>query len=85
MYMKCRGTGSRTVVLVSGGRNAGDIWSMTADPKNERPVFAEVARFTRVCAYDRPGTIRQDDKLSPSTPVSSRPRRSPQQRTSTPC
>ena len=69
MYMKCRGTGSRTVVLVSGGRNAGDIWSMTADPKNERPVFDEVAKFTRVCAYDRPGTIRQDDTLSPSTPV----------------
>jgi len=69
MYMECSGTGSPTVVLVSGGRNAGDIWSVTADPKNERPVFAEVARFTRVCAYDRPGTIRQDDKLSPSAPV----------------
>jgi pimeloyl-ACP methyl ester carboxylesterase len=69
MYMRCRGTGSPTVVLVSGGRNAADIWSVTADPKNERPVFDEVAKFTRVCAYDRPGTIRQDDTLSPSTPV----------------
>jgi pimeloyl-ACP methyl ester carboxylesterase len=69
MYMKCRGTGSPTVVLVSGLGNAADIWSVTADPKNERPVFAEVARFTRVCAYDRPGTTRTDDKLSPSTPV----------------
>ena len=69
MYMKCRGTGSPTVVLVSGLGNAAGIWSVTADPKNERPVFAEVARFTRVCAYDRPGTTRTDDKLSPSTPV----------------
>jgi pimeloyl-ACP methyl ester carboxylesterase len=69
MYMECRGTGSPTVVLVSGRADAGDIWSVTADPKNERPVFDEVAKFTRVCAYDRPGTRRQDDKPSPSTPV----------------
>ena len=69
MYMTCHGTGSPTVVLVSGGRDAADIWSVTADPKNERPVFAEVAKFTRVCAYDRPGTTRADDKPSPSTPV----------------
>src|SRR5215210_1953116 len=69
MYMKCRGTGSPTVVLVSGLGNAADIWSATSDPKHERPVFAEVAKFTRVCAYDRPVTTRQDGKLSPSTPV----------------
>ncbi len=71
MYMKCRGTGSPTVVLVSGLGNAADVWSVTSDPKNERPVFAEVAKFTRVCAYDRPGTTRvtDDDKPSPSTPV----------------
>ena len=71
MYMECQGKGSPTVVLVSGLGNAADIWSVTADPKNERPVFAEVAKFTRVCAYDRPGTIRvtDEDKLSPSTPV----------------
>jgi pimeloyl-ACP methyl ester carboxylesterase len=67
--MRCRGTGSPTVLLVSGLGNAADIWSVTTDPKNERAVFDEVAGFTRVCAYDRPGTIRQDDKPSPSTPV----------------
>ena len=67
--MTCRGKGSPTVVLVSGLGNAADTWSVTADPKNERAVFDEVANFTRVCAYDRPGTIRQDEKLSPSTPV----------------
>jgi pimeloyl-ACP methyl ester carboxylesterase len=71
IYMECRGKGSPTVVLVSGLGNAADIWSVTADPKNERAVFDEVAGFTRVCAYDRPGTIRvtDDDKPSPSTPV----------------
>jgi pimeloyl-ACP methyl ester carboxylesterase len=69
MYMKCRGSGSPTVVLVSGLGDAGDVWSVTADPKNEPPVFDEVAEFTRVCAYDRPGTTRTDDKPSPSTPV----------------
>ena len=69
IYMTCQGTGSPTVVLVSGRPDAGDIWSVTADSKNGRPVFDEVAKFTRVCAYDRPGTMRQDDKLSPSTPV----------------
>ena len=69
IYMTCRGTGSPTVVLVSGLGDAADVWSVTADPKKERPIFAEVARFTRVCAYDRPGTRRTDDKPSPSTPV----------------
>jgi pimeloyl-ACP methyl ester carboxylesterase len=71
IHMECRGKGSPTVVLVSGLGNAADAWSVTADPKNERAVFDEVANFTRVCAYDRPGTIRvtDDDKPSPSTPV----------------
>jgi pimeloyl-ACP methyl ester carboxylesterase len=71
IYMKCQGSGSPTVVLVSGLGNAADIWSVTTDPKNGPPVFDEVAKFTRVCAYDRPGTIRvtDDDKPSPSTPV----------------
>ena len=42
---------------------------MIADPKHGRAVFAEVAGFTRVCAYDRPGTRYLDETLSPSTPV----------------
>jgi alpha/beta hydrolase fold len=32
-------------------------------------VFPKVGKFTRVCAYDRPGTTRMDGTLSPSTPV----------------
>jgi pimeloyl-ACP methyl ester carboxylesterase len=69
MYMECRGTGSPTVLLVSGLGNAADVWSATSDPKNGRPVFDAVAKFTRVCAYDRPGTRRTDDTPSPSTPA----------------
>jgi D-alanyl-D-alanine carboxypeptidase len=56
MYLECRGTGSPTVVLVSGKGNRADIWN-TPNPEKPGPVvFTEVARLTRVCAYDRPGT-----------------------------
>jgi len=69
MFLQCRGTGSPTVVLVSGLDAAADVWTgYQADPS--LAVFARVARFTRVCAYDRPGTPVGDD-LTPSrsTPV----------------
>ena len=32
-------------------------------------MFPQVGKFTRVCAYDRPGTTRFDGTLSPSTTV----------------
>jgi len=54
MYLNCRGTGLPTVVLVSGLRASADDWSMAE--KAAPAVFPEVAKFTRVCAYDRPGT-----------------------------
>lgn len=58
MYLKCQGTGSPTVVLVSGRTDRSDIWQTLADPTNSGPaVFPAVAKFTRVCAYDRPGTV----------------------------
>src|SRR5215212_577908 len=74
MYMECHGKGSPTVVLVSGFRGARDDWSSVIDSKGEpKPsgsaVFPKVGKFTRVCAYDRPGTTRMDGTLSPSTPV----------------
>ena len=52
MYLECRGSDSPTVILESGYRNDGDIWSAALEP-GMNTVFAEVARFTRVCAYDR--------------------------------
>jgi hypothetical protein len=74
MYLECRGTGSPTVVLVSGFRGAHDDWTNVVDPAgdpklSDSAVFPEVGSFTRVCAYDRPGTTLQDGTPTPSTPV----------------
>lgn len=75
--LQCRGRGSPTVVLVSGGGGAHDEWTNVADPAeptaalkpSESAVFPRVARFTRVCAYDRPGTMLLNDEPALSTPV----------------
>jgi pimeloyl-ACP methyl ester carboxylesterase len=32
-------------------------------------VFSQISKFTRVCAYDRPGTTRNDNVVTDSTPV----------------
>ena len=75
MYIECRGNGSPTVVLVAGQRGSAAEWSITesrAVPPHAA-VFDAVARFTRVCAYDRPGTpvgesfSRSDPALQPTT------------------
>ncbi len=66
MYLGCRGTGSPTVVLVAGLRGSAEDWNITE--QSEPTVFAEVAKFTRVCAYDRPGTP-VGEKPSRSDPV----------------
>ncbi|MEU7824809.1 alpha/beta hydrolase [Catellatospora sp. NPDC049133] len=55
VYLECHGTGSPTVVMQSGFGNAGDIWSLAdAQPPAVAPG---VAAFTRVCVYDRPGSL----------------------------
>ena len=66
MYLKCRGTGSPTVLLVSGLRASADDWNIL--DKSKPTVFAEVGKFTRVCAWDRPGTP-VGEKPSRSEPV----------------
>jgi pimeloyl-ACP methyl ester carboxylesterase len=66
MYLECRGAGSPTVVLVAGLKGSAEDWNIT---KQSKPtVFAEVAKFSRVCAYDRPGTP-VGEKPSRSDPV----------------
>jgi pimeloyl-ACP methyl ester carboxylesterase len=58
IYLKCKGTGSPTVVLVSGRSDRSDIWQTLAETANlGLAVFPAVANFTKVCTYDRPGTI----------------------------
>jgi pimeloyl-ACP methyl ester carboxylesterase len=69
LYLECRGSGSPTVLLEAGFRSRADYW--TADliqPDAPRTmVFPGVAAFTRVCAYDRPGTTSVvDGALQPS-------------------
>ena len=68
MYLECRGSGSPTVILESGYRNDADIWSTELEA-GMSPVFSQVAKFTRVCAYDRPGTFLDADHLGRSTTV----------------
>jgi len=66
MYLECRGIGSPTVVLVAGLRGSAEDWNI-AEKQGPR-VFPEIAKFTRVCAYDRPGTP-VGEKPSRSDPV----------------
>ena len=56
IFLECHGSGIPTVIFESGYRNDADIWSAQLEP-GASAVFPEVARFTRVCAYDRPGTF----------------------------
>jgi pimeloyl-ACP methyl ester carboxylesterase len=77
MYLQCRGHGGPTVVLISGLGDRADIWGAAAltGPHADQPrahpgpaVLPATARFTRVCAYDRPGTAT-GTASSRSTPV----------------
>jgi pimeloyl-ACP methyl ester carboxylesterase len=81
IHLECRGAGSPTVILLSGYRNNADIWSIAIDGTKQEArraagptgtkemVLPGVAGMTRVCAYDRPGTILDADHLSRSDPV----------------
>jgi hypothetical protein len=44
LHLKCIGTGSPTVILEAGQGGGSDDWDI---------VMPEVAKHTRVCAYDR--------------------------------
>ena len=68
MFLECRGSGSPTVILESGYRDSADNWSTPLEP-GKNTVFPQVAKFTRVCAYDCPGTARDANHLSRSTQV----------------
>jgi pimeloyl-ACP methyl ester carboxylesterase len=57
------------VVFESGAGNGADIWSFREPGSTRRPVLPAVARFARVCAYDRPGTSLQSGRPSRSDPV----------------
>ena len=77
IYLQCEGAGKPTVVLVAGQGGRANDW--TAQPDNDgllraspSTVYPGVAKFTRVCAYDRPGTtaaLVSGLELTASTPV----------------
>jgi pimeloyl-ACP methyl ester carboxylesterase len=82
LYLRCQGTGSPTVILESGIHDSSDPWNLTdtqAPVLASPAVFPGVAKFTRVCEYDRPGTLRYTNPgavTTRSTPVAM-PRRLP--------
>ena len=86
LYLECQGTGTPTVVLEAGYRASARYWSEDLrQPQTPRTmVLPAVAGFTRVCAYDRPGTIAAADegddddvRISRSDPVP-QPRTAPE-------
>ena len=58
LHIHCLGSGSPTVILESGFGWHGYYWSL---------VQKEVARFTRVCSYDRAGYGLSELTLNPRT------------------
>lgn len=68
LHLECRGAGSPTVVFEAGTGDLARIWSMAPFGPGEA-VLPAVARFTRVCAYDRPGTYLLPDDRSRSDAV----------------
>ena len=72
MFLQCRGQGGPTVVLISGFGNPGGAWTVLPDGVAPPAVLPGVAGFTRVCAYDRPGTLLDaaaPDDQSRSDPI----------------
>lgn len=68
LFLECRGTGMPTVVLEAGTGDLAEVWSLA--PFGPGPaVLPATAKFTRVCAYDRPGTYLLPDRFSRSDPV----------------
>ena len=74
MFLECKGEGSPTVILESGIHDSSEYWvNIQPNPPAVGPdVFAAVAEHTKVCRYDRPGTLIPGDKAAltdRSTPV----------------
>ena len=68
LYLECRGSGFPTVVLEAGLRSRGDVWTGSRRGVGTG-VASRVSRFTRVCFYDRPGTLARFPDVSRSDPV----------------
>jgi pimeloyl-ACP methyl ester carboxylesterase len=74
IYLECQGTGGPTIILIGGYRSSSMYWTDDLlQPESPRTmVLPGVAKATRVCAYDRPGTtasIGDEDFISRSDPI----------------
>ena len=72
LYLECRGKGSPTVILEAGAYGRADVWTgICSTPRASGPWSCPgVAQFTRVCAYDRPGTLTMNNPdLDPDGPL----------------
>jgi pimeloyl-ACP methyl ester carboxylesterase len=82
LYLECHGEGSPTVILEAGYRASARFWSddLLYPEAPRTMVLPGVAQFTRVCAYDRPGTyasVGDDDIISRSDAIA-QPRTAPE-------
>jgi pimeloyl-ACP methyl ester carboxylesterase len=76
VFLTCHGTavaGEPTVVLISGYHDSSDVWTASdvlglIGSATGPPVFPALSATHRVCAYDRPGTLRYFD----GTPLTDR-------------
>lgn len=59
LWIQCAGEGSPTVILESGIHDSSDTWVEVElqSPALGPDVFTALSEHTRVCRYDRPGTI----------------------------
>ena len=66
IFAECSGKGTPTVVMVPGSRSWHDVWDSVEDRTtgklmvSDASAFGRVAKVTRVCTYDRPGTSPKD-------------------------
>jgi len=69
LYLRCAGRGGPTVIMDSGIHDSSDPWTLTQTRypvQASTSVFQGVSRFTHVCIYDRPGTIRYTNPPAPA-------------------
>jgi pimeloyl-ACP methyl ester carboxylesterase len=82
IYLECHGEGSPTVVLISGYRASGRYWTddLLHPDAPRTMVLPGVAQFTRVCTYDRPGTVATsgEDELVSRSDAIAQPRTTPE-------
>ncbi len=82
LYLECHGTGSPTVILEAGYRASGRDWSddLLHPDAPRTMVLPGVAQFTRVCTYDRPGTVATtgEDELVSRSDAIAQPRTTPE-------